>query len=381
MSYKVCYVTTLAKTLREFVQSSAEYNIKHGDFDITFISAPNKDIEKDFPKEVKFIPIYIKRGISLTGIYSVIQLYKIFKKENYDLVQYATANAGFYASIAAKLTKVPVRIYSQWGISYVYMSGIKRFLKRTMEKIICSCSTNIQPDSKENLEIVIKDNLYPKEKGNVIGNGSACGVDFSVFNVSHKKEWNNTIREKYNINKDNYVFGYVGRFLKDKGINELLQSFFELEEHYNDINLLLVGGTDIVEGINQELWNKALNDKNIIFTDYAKDREKYFAAMDCLTFPSYHEGFGLVAIEAGAMQVACIATDIPGLRTAIQNNKTGILIPIKNQIKLKQAMEHMLQNRTNDFGKNAAKYVKDNFDREYVCKLIYEDKIKLLQHE
>lgn len=186
MKHKVCYVTTLPVTLKTFVLKSAIYNLSEGDWDISFICNRTKGFEEELPSKIKYFPITLKRGISLSGFISIVQLYKIFKKEKYELVQYSTSNAGCYASIAAKMAGIPIRLYCQWGLDYPAFSGIKRLLFKTIERIICLFSTNVQPDSYGNLEIAINDHLYDKEKGMVIGNGSASGVDLERFNIDKK---------------------------------------------------------------------------------------------------------------------------------------------------------------------------------------------------
>lgn len=381
MSYKICYVTTLPGTIEAFVVKHAVYCVEHGGWDVTVICADEKGFRDRLPNSIHFIPLDIKRGISLSGIKSTLELFRIFRKEQFNLVQYATANAGAYASIAARWAKVPVRIYNQWGIGYVYMKGIKHFLKKNLEKMICSNSTHIQPDSKENLNIALSEGLYNETKGCVIGYGSACGVDLKKFDISKKDQWRKEIRKKYSISENSFVIGYVGRLLKDKGINELLEAYKDIHKLHPETYLMIVGNNTMSEGVSQEKLKWAHSEKSIIFTGPSREVEKYYAAMDCFTLPSYHEGFGMVTIEAEAMGVPIVDTDIPGSREAMQNGKTGILIPRQDSRALFEGIIHLYNNSNlrSTYSRNGVKYVRQYFDELLVCKLTYENRNAILK--
>lgn len=382
MSYKVCYVTTLPITLKNFVLKSALYNKKMGDWEITFICNNTPEFAEELPEEISYIPITLKRGVSLTGFKSVIDLYKIFKKEKFDLVQYSTSNAGCYASIAAKMAGVPIRLYAQWGLDYIYYSGIKRVLFEIIERVICRNSTNVQPDSHGNLEISYREGLYDETKGCVIGYGSASGVDLARFDYTKRDEWRDLIRQKYGIDETTYVFGYVGRLLKDKGLNELFTATKGLLEKNHDFRLMMVGGTDIVEGLDEELYAWAKASENVIFTGFTTEVEKYYAAMDCFILPSYHEGFGSSTIEAEAMGVPVIVSDIPGPKEAIEDGKTGIFVKSKDLVSLQAAMETMLLDRETGrmFGKTGIAFVQERFEQNALFEKIYCNRKELLDN-
>ena len=381
MSYKVCYVTTLAGTLDSFCLKSAIYNYEHGGWDITFISSYDEEFAKKLPDYIHFIPIDMPRGMNLSGFKAIPQLIKVFKEQKFDLVQYATANAGFYASIAAKITKIPVRLYTLWGLGYVHMTGFRRFYKHFLEKIICGCSTHIQPDSKENLQIGLDQKLFKLEQGAVMGSGSACGIDLLKYDISKKQEWRKETRNKYGIPEDAWVLGYVGRLLKDKGIDELLDAARQLVEEHTDFYLLMVGPTETVEDLNANKLSWAQNCKQVIFTGKTNQVEKYYAAMDCFTLPSYHEGFGMVTIEAEAMGLPIVDTDIPGSREAMKNGYTGILVPKCDAKALYRAVNELYNNENlaKQYALNARKYIEENFEQQMLFEKIYKNRIELME--
>lgn len=376
---KICYVTTISLTLKSFVIKSAEYLKEHTDWDITVICDNDDEFAKSLPEGIRYIPVSMKRGISFDGISVINKLKKIFKEEKFDLVQYSTPNASLYVSIAAKAAKVPVRLYCQWGIVYVGFEGFKRKIFKAIEKKVCKNSTHIEPDSLGNLEFAISEGLYDKSKGKVIWNGSASGVDLTKFDIDKKALWRQAIREKTGLSEDSFVYGYVGRITGDKGINELLQAFKNLLNKH-DAHLILVGFAEKADSVDTELYEWAEKNENVHFCGYSTEVEKYFAAMDVYVLPSYREGFGLSVIEAEAMGVPVIATDIPGPKDAMISGETGLAIKVRNTDDLHNAMEKLYSDSAlrETLGKNGASFARNNFEQQKLFEYIKEDKKQLM---
>ena len=183
---KICFITTIPLTLKSFVINTAIYIHQNTDWDISFICSYDADFARDLPDYIHYFPVTMKRGISFSGIKSIIEMFKIFKRENFDLIQYSTPNASLYAAISGKVAGVPVRLYCQWGMAFIGFHGLKRKIFEIEEKFVCSLSTWIEPDSSSNLTFAHEIGLYPKHKGAVIWNGSACGVDLKKFNIAYK---------------------------------------------------------------------------------------------------------------------------------------------------------------------------------------------------
>lgn len=378
---KICYITTVSMTLNAFVLKSAEYIHNHTDWDITFICSEDAEFASRLPSYIHFHPIHMKRGISLSGIKAMIQMKRLFTKEKYDLIQYSTPNASLYASLAGKMARVPVRLYCQWGIAYVGFSGIKRCIFKCIEKLVCTLSTHIEPDSKSNLKFAHNEGLYPESKGSVIGNGSACGVDFNKFDISHKDAYRSLMRNQLGIPENAFVFGFVGRITKDKGVNELLTVFKSKFEHIDNTYLLLVGPSENDATVNVLLYEWAQKSSKVVFTGFTNEVEKYLSIMDVYILPSYREGFGMGVIEAEAMGVPVIVTDIPGPIDAMINQKTGIVIKKADNNSLFEAMKSMLDNRAKleDYSKEAYIFAKSKFEQSVFFELMLKDRMKLIQ--
>lgn len=378
---KICFITTISATLESFVLPVAKYLLETTDWQIYMICDDDSEFKKELPTEIIYIPVSMKRGITLSGIKSMLKMKEIFKKEKFDLIQYSTPNASLYAALAGKFAKVPVRLYCQWGLAFVGMNGIKKRIFKQIEKITCKLSTWIEPDSKSNLKFAHEESLYKEEIGSVIGNGSACGVKLEKFDIYQKYQYREIIREKWNISKDVFVFGFVGRVTHDKGVNELLKAFKLLLEHQNEIVLLIVGEIEGKDTLNQELFEWSLKCKNIVYTGNTKVVEQYLSSMDCYILPSYREGFGMGTIEAEAMEVPVVVTNIPGPIDAMIPEVTGKIVNKQDVESLYNAMLEIysLNNEARiEMGKEGRNFVVENFEQKKLCHLILEDRKRLM---
>lgn len=339
---KICAISTISTTLNAFV-IDAMWQLKAEGYEVTLIASMDEEFLKKYQREFNCINIPMCRGISIRNmIKSIILFYGIFKRERFDYVQYATPNASFYASIASFFAGCPRRVYCQWGIRYVGFSGLKRLLFKAIEIITCKLSTHIRPASLKNLHFAVSEGHYKANKAAIIGNGGTIGVDFSIFDKAAKLKYKTDVFQKYPILEGKFIYGFIGRLDKDKGINELFSSYLKLKEQYENIALLVVGPVDKTEGINSELFQKVKACKSVIFTGFTNEVVKYLSTFDVLVHPSYREGFSMVIQQAMAMEVAVITTDIPGPSEVIEENKSGLLVPAKNTKSLNKAMEMLL---------------------------------------
>lgn len=373
---KICYVTTIPATIQSFILPLAEYLHENTDWDISFICSDDEKFEKSLPEYINFYPVHMERGISVAGVKAMFQIKKILKKEKFDMVQYSTPNASLYTAMAAKLAKIPVRLYCQWGIAYVGFNGLKRKIFKIVEKFVCGLSTCVQPDSKSNLNFARSEGLYSEKKSSVIWNGSACGVSLDKYNVKRKNEYRSYIREKYNIGRDTFVYIFIGRVTRDKGINELLSAFKRLND---DSVLFLLGNNEVDTSVNRELYDWSLENKNIIYTGNVDDVERYLSAADCYVLPSYREGFGMSVIEAEAMGVPVIVTDIPGPVDAVIDNKTGLLVKKADENSLLDAMKKIRKLNYQEMGKEGHKFASGNFEQKQLFDKIIESRNELLK--
>ncbi len=377
---KICFVTTVSMTIRAFLLPLLQYLSENTDWELTVICDEDLDLKEVLPAGVRYIPVSMKRGISLSGIGAVTKMAKIFRREKFDLVQYSTPNASLYASVAAKLAGVPVRLYCQWGIAYVGFKGLKRRLFKSVEKLVCSMSTQVEPDSFGNLRFCQSEGLYNDTKSSVIWNGSASGVNLKKFDISRKPAWRNEIRTKLGIEENAFVYGFIGRITGDKGINELFAAYQRLLSQQQDSYLLLAGRPEKEETLDSDLYNWAQKEPRVLFCGFTTQVEQYMAAMDVYILPSYREGFGSAVVEAEAMGVPVIVTDIPGPTDAMIPEQTGLLAKKADVDTLYEAMVRMKTDRSKleQMGQAAYKLAKGKFEQTQLLRYILEDRKGLM---
>lgn len=376
---KICYCTTVSLTINAFILKSAEYIHEHTDWDISVICSYDEELEKNLPSYIHYYPIDMKRGVSFDGLRAIREMMKIFKREQFDLVQYSTPNASLYASIAAKSAKIPVRLYCQWGMVFTAFSGWKKKLFKAEEKFVCNNSTWVEPDSRSNLSLARSEGLYSEKKSSVIWNGSACGVDFDKFDITKKGVYRKTLRKMHYIPDNAFVYIFVGRVNRDKGINELLDAYRSVSLKHPSY-LLIVGNNEADEHINKELYEWSLSEKNVIYTGSTSVVEQYLAASDCFVLPSYREGFGMSVIEAQAMALPVVVTDIPGPIDAMIPNQTGLVVSKQDAVALQSAMEKMHQDSDmcRQFGEAGYLNVVNNYEQKKLFEYILADRKRLL---
>ena len=257
------------------------------------------------------------------------------------------------------------------------------FIFKTLEKTTCKFSTVIETESFSLLEYSIKDGLYPREKSSVIWNGSACGVNIDNYDLSKRNAWRKEIRTKYNIPDDSVVFGWCGRITRDKGHKELFEAFRELNKVDKKARLLMVGSYDNVETINPELFKWAQECKEVIFTGPVPRKEvpEMYSAMDVFCSLSYREGFGLVVIEAAAMKLPGIVTDVPGQIDTIVDGETGILVPAKEIKPVVGAMEFYINNpeKLVEMGEQARKDVEVKYEQQHLFSLLADHRDSIIK--
>lgn len=372
---KICYVVTIPATIESFFIPQLKF-LAESEYDVTVVCSNSSTLKNELGAKVKFHPIDIPRGISLSGsIKAIRELTRFFKKEKFDLIQYSTPNAAFYASIAAKNVGCRVRNYHMMGLRFLGASGIGRQILKSIEKITCNNSTSIECVSKSNLQMGIEEGLFSAQKAVVVWNGSTGGVDCKKFDYQKRNEWRKQIRTKLGYSEDDFVYGFVGRITRDKGINEMLEAFFSLEE---SSKLFLIGRMDGDSTLSPNLMEKARKHPDVKFHEYVLDIERYYAAIDVLLLPSYREGFGNVVIEAGAVGTPAIVTNIPGPIDTIDAGNTALTVEVKSAADLAEKMKKIREADYKTMGQSAARFAMEKFDSTQLYKKILERKQRLL---
>lgn len=374
---KMCAITTISKTMDWFMVDSMR-NLSNNGYDITLVSNMDDAFVQRNEDYAKCVNIPMNRGVSPKDLFVVPwKLYKLFRREKYDIIYYTTPNAALYASIAGLFAGVKCRYYNQWGIRFVSLSGIKRMVFKLIEKLTCMFSTTIRSASPLNMQLAINEGLCNKNKISVIGIGGTIGVSLSECDEVNVEEAKSNLRTKYGIKEGAFVYGYVGRINADKGINELIIAFSRLQRKYADIYLTLVGMIDDANPIDEENMTLAKNNDHIIFTGNIPSNEvySYMAMFDTLVHPTYREGFGKVLQEAMGVRLPIITTNIPGPSEVVESGVSGILVNPKDSKSLYEKMELLYSDE--DLRKSLSvegrKRAETYFDRPIMLKNILDD--------
>lgn len=337
MKKKIYRITTSSGSLHGLLKGQLRFLNKY--YDVVGIASDTgnlKDVEEE--QGIRTINIKMAREISLLqDIKSLIALYQLFRKDKPDIVHANTPKASLLSMIAAMVARVPNRIYLVTGLRFETTKGLLRFILKTMERITCLCATKVIPEGDGVKNTLIREKITSKSLEK-IHNGNINGIDLTYFDRTKEVEEKASLIRKPNT----FTFIFVGRLVKDKGVNELIEAFNKISQEQKDVRLILVGkfeeALDPLFSSSKEIIN---NNKLIDFVGYQNDIRPYLVASDVLILPSYREGFPNVILQAGAMGIPCIVTDINGCNEAIIDGKNGIIIPKQDSNALYEAMKRI----------------------------------------
>ena len=379
MKIRLCAVTTRAMTMRSFMVDTLNSFDENG-FEITAICEPNDDVRAAFFPNIMYYPIKMKSGIvnPLSALNTVIKMVWLFRREKYDVIQYASTNAGLYAAIAARICRIPVRIFCQWGMMYVGSQGIKRFVYKNIEKAICDLSTTVQSDSPSNMEFAIHEGVVNRNKCEVIWNGSSTGVDTKKFVPVHGSKTFFSCRADLGIENDAVVFGYVGRINIEKGVSHLLDAFIRLRNKYErNLYLLIVGPEESDSELNKQMHDISKADNHVKTVGMSNNPMKYYSMMDYFVLPSYREGIATVLLEACSMGIPILSTNITGSTDVVVNGRNGYLFPPRNTDELERTMEKCLtlsETEYDQLSKEARRIAVECYDHDTLVQMLINDR-------
>lgn len=327
---------------------------------------------------IRVIPVEMTRSITpIKDLKAVYQLYKIFKKEKPFIVHSHTPKAGTLAMIAARIARVPHRLHTVAGLPLVEATGIKRRLLNFIEKITYSCATKVYPNSLGLQKIIVDNGFSKPSKLKIIGKGSSNGIDTERFSPSlYPETEKERLRSELSISTSSFVYIYLGRIVKDKGINELIAAFTQMEKEHPQITLLLVGYYDEgTAGLLPETSLAMQTHRSIKLVEWQEDVRPFLALANVLAFPSYREGFPNTVLQASAMQVPSVVTDINGCNEIIQEGINGVIVPVKNAESLREGMERLLLDTQyyEQLIKSARKPICTNYERSYIWESLLEE--------
>jgi glycosyltransferase involved in cell wall biosynthesis len=369
---KLIRITTVPISLDKLL--SGQLNFMQTNFEVVAISSEKEYLERVGLKEnVRTFHLEMSRKITpINDLIAVVRLYFFLLREKPAIVHTHTPKAGIVGMLASFLARVPCRLHTIAGLPLLEEKGFRRKVLNFVEKLTYACATKIYPNSFGLKDIILEQKFCNANKIKVIVNGSTNGIDTSFFSQSLiKLEEMQQLKLDLNISEDDFVFVFVGRLVKDKGINELVTAFEDLHKLNSYAKLLLVGDYESdLDPLLPEVLNSIKENPAIIPVGFQYDVRPYFAISDVLVFPSYREGFPNVVMQAGAMGLPSIVSDINGCNEIIENNRNGFVIPVKDSKAVFEKMKlYLYDHSIYTFHKSMAR---DKIESRYQQSLVWE---------
>lgn len=368
---KIIIATTVPQSLDTFLRGVFLDLSKK--YEVIALSSP--EIELNFihdREKVRTISVPMNRHISI--IKDCVALWRmmcVFMREKPTMVHSLTPKAGLLCMLAAWITRVPVRIHTFTGLVFPSSTGLQRRLLMLTDSITCACATNVIPEG-EGVKSDLLSYGITKKPMRVLGYGNVRGVDMKLY--SRRPEVQQLA--KAIEDKSFFSFLFVGRVVRDKGVNELIASFERLSTEAFNTRLWLIGPfEDSLDPISDQARRVIFTNPNIIYLGSMFDDEllAYYAASDCLVLPSYREGFPNTVLEAGAMGLPAIVTDINGSREIISEGENGLIIPPRDEDALYFAMKKMINNEKarKYMASNARMMIKNRYEQGFVRQCLF----------
>jgi len=374
---KLIRITTVPLSLDKLLEGQLRFMQQH--FEVTAISSEKAYLEKIGNREgVSTHHLEMTRQITpFSDLISLVKLTFYFLKVRPDIVHSHTPKAGIVGMAAAFLARVPHRFHTVAGLPLLEETGNKRKMLDFVEKLTYLFASRVYPNSNGLKEIILQNGYCKASKLKVLANGSTNGINTTYFSNDHfsfaQKE---ELKARYDIQDSDFVFIFVGRLVTDKGINELIAAFKKLKINHPTAKLLLVGPLETeLDPLLPQTLEAIENVKQIKAVGYQQDVRLFFAISHCLVFPSYREGFPNVVMQAGAMELPSIVSNINGCNEIIVPHQNGVIIPTKDEKTLLEVMIELMENKTYyaQLRENARPMIVNRYEQQVVWKAILKE--------
>lgn len=328
----------------------------NGSYEVVGVASPDEEVHRRIGERegIRTVKVPIERRISLAKDLRALRgLYTLFRKEKPDIVHSLTPKAGLLSMMAARMAGVPVRIHTFTGLIFPWKKGAMSRLLKTMDSFTCRFATHLIPEGngvKEDLE----KHRVTKKPLRVLANGNINGVDTEFFKPAPKEESGDKVR-----------FVFVGRIVRDKGIEELKSAF----ERLDNAELTLVGSFEqALDPVSESCYEWAKSGERVRNVGFQEDIRPYLAGADVLVLPTHREGFPNVPLQAGAMGLPCIVTDICGCNEIVVNHETGLLVKPHDADDLYDAMQTLADDPVlrRQMGRSARERITEKFSQQIV---------------
>ena len=344
------------------------------EYEVGVLSSPGEEwamLDK-YGDAVKRLEVPMERHISpLRDLRSLWRLVRVFRRERPDMVHSMTPKAGLLCMLAAWITRVPVRVHMFTGLVFPTATGVKRRILMATDRLTCACATHVLPEG-EGVKRDLLDNGITRKPIKVLGYGNCRGIDLDRFDPTLSE----VQAEAAKLRKPEvFTFIAIGRLVGDKGINELVAAFSRLNRELPATRLILVGPQEKeLDPLSPATLSEIESNPAIEAVGNQADVRPWLAAADCHVLASYREGFPNVVIEAGAMGLPQIVTDINGANEIIINGRNGVIVPPKNADAIHASMSRMATDPAfrSVLAANARPLIASRYEQSYVRRCLKE---------
>ena len=367
---KIIRTSTVSTSLNTFCRGTLRRLAQT--YDVVAVSTPDDELHEMAQREgVRVVGVAMRRPISpLHDLRSLLRLIRVFRRERPDMVHSITPKAGLLSMIAAWVCRVPVRLHTFTGLVFPTAAGLKQKILILTDRITCACATHIVPEGEGVKNDLINYGITRKPL-HVLGYGNVRGVD-----MQHYCRIPEVMAAAQPIMRSGvFTFVFVGRVVRDKGINELVQAFTRLNAQEPATRLILVGRfEDDLDPVLPQTRQMIEQNEAIEAVGSQADVRPWLAASDALVFPSYREGFPNVVLEAGAMGLPSIVTDINGSREIIVEGENGVIVPPRDADALYAAMLRFIEAPAEvaQMAANAREMIASRFEKSFVEQCLFD---------
>ena len=372
---KIIRTSTVSTSLNTFCRGTLRRLANT--YEVVAVSTPDDELCEMAEREgIRVIGVPMRRPIApLHDIVSLWRLIRVFRRERPTMVHSITPKAGLLSMISAWVCRVPVRLHTFTGLVFPTATGLKQRILMLTDRITCACATHIVPEGEGVKADLINYNITRKPL-HVLGYGNVRGVDMQHYNRTPEV----MAAAQPIMRSEVFTFVFVGRVVRDKGINELVQAFARLHAHEPATRLILVGRfEDNLDPVSPQTRQTIEQNDSIEAVGSQADVRPWLAASDALVFPSYREGFPNVVLEAGAMGLPSIVTAINGSREIVVEGKNGVIVPPRDADALYAAMMRFVQQprQVAEMAANAREMIASRFEKSFVeqCLIDYYKEI------
>ncbi len=381
-SIKIIRTSTVPGSLNTFCRGLLRELQENEGYEVVAVSSPGEQLDEVSRREgVKAVAVPMERHISpLKDLKSLLGLIRVFRREKPTMVHSITPKAGLLSMMAAWVCRVPVRLHTFTGLVFPTATGLPQKILILTDRLTCACATHIVPEG-EGVKNDLINYRITKKPLKVLGHGNVRGIDLDHYNPGLPE----VQVEASKLRKPGiFTLIFVGRLVRDKGINELVEAFGQLNKEYPDTRLLLVGSLEqALDPLLPVTHERIMHGPSIEAVGEQSDVRPWLAASDALVFPSYREGFPNVVIEAGAMGLPSIVTDINGSREIIIEGKNGTIVPPRDAKSLLQAMRRLVLDKpmASRMASVSRQLIASRFEQSYVRQCLKDYYKEILSHK